>query len=571
MKNELTVADFFCGAGGFSEGFKQAGYKVVFALDYWRPAREAHKLNHPNCKHPGLDCYENYDGDILNLNITDIDNIIPDVDVIIGSPPCVSFSSSNRAGKADKTHGIRLIKKYLQIISIKKYKPGSTLKYWLLENVPNTRKELQEKYTFQELELTNDILGSLGIQKKETDLALKIDISDSNIYNAANYGISQRRKRLIVGDYNPPDPTHKKDEWIKLKTVIDAFNNEVITDPNYGFSINKEDLTDHFYNTSIHEYNWLQARDRKQQARYYGKMAFPENTNLPSRTVMAMRTTSSREAMIFEGSYPGSYRSPTIREIATLMSFPITYQFQGKSEGLKYKLVGNAVCPKLAYAFAKEILKKEKVGFKQDFDPNSDKSRLKFDLTGRDACKTPRNKHKRANFTEIVPDMKFKNFRVELDNNKPRHTDNPIRWSASIHHATGKNNMKKGRPSKIDMLTMLYQLEDKGKIDAFSRANEEIFDKKIPCAEIFQSQHRLVKPNKNLFTPRDALENVKIIVDRFFPMDEYEDISLSNMRNENDGRIIKFSPCDIPYKVIPIRIVATLYSMMNVTELTMRS
>ncbi|ABE52445.1 DNA cytosine methyltransferase [Methanococcoides burtonii] len=568
MVKRFTVADFFCGAGGSSEGFRQAGFEIVFALDIWNPARETHKLNHPNCAHFGLDCYKDKDGDILKIETTDIDDVIPDVDVIVGSPPCVSFSSSNRAGKADKTHGIRLIKKYLQIISIKKHKPGSILKYWLLENVPNTMKQLQEEYTFRELELTNEILLSLGIQKRETDIALKIDISDENIYNAADYGIPQRRKRLVIGDYPRPDPTHK-DKWISLSEVINAFDYD-ITDPNFGFSIDTEELTDHFYDTSIHEYDWLQARDRKQQARYYGRMAFPEETSVPSRTVMAMRTTSSREAMIFEGNNPGSYRAPTIREIATLMSFPITYLFQGKSEGIKYKLVGNAVCPKLAYAFAEEILKKEMIEVKQDFDPNSDKNKLEFDLTGWDSRKIPQNKHEKANFTEIVPNMKYKNFRVELDNSRPRYTDDSIVWSASIHHGTGKSNMKVARPSKENVLTMLYQFEDGDKIDSFIKANEEVFDKKIPCAEVFQSQYRLVEPNKDIFTPRDALGNAKILVDRFFPRNEYEDMSLSNMSNEKDGRIIKFSPRDILYKNIPIRIVAALYSVIHITELTVR-
>ena len=50
MNEPLTVADFFCGAGGFSEGFHQAGFKVIFGLDNWKPAIETHDLNHPFCK-----------------------------------------------------------------------------------------------------------------------------------------------------------------------------------------------------------------------------------------------------------------------------------------------------------------------------------------------------------------------------------------------------------------------------------------------------------------------------------------------------------------------------------------
>ena len=47
---KLTVCDFFCGAGGFSEGFyKYNEYNLIFSLDNWKPAIETHKLNIPEC------------------------------------------------------------------------------------------------------------------------------------------------------------------------------------------------------------------------------------------------------------------------------------------------------------------------------------------------------------------------------------------------------------------------------------------------------------------------------------------------------------------------------------------
>ena len=49
-RTQLRVADLFCGAGGFSEGFRQMGFDVVYALDNWKPAVEAHRLNHPECE-----------------------------------------------------------------------------------------------------------------------------------------------------------------------------------------------------------------------------------------------------------------------------------------------------------------------------------------------------------------------------------------------------------------------------------------------------------------------------------------------------------------------------------------
>ena len=90
MVESYTVADFFCGAGGFSEGFNQEGFKIVFSLDNWKPAKITHDFNFPDC-----DCKLM---NILELDTPEkIDEIIPDTDIIIGSPPCVSFSNSNIA------------------------------------------------------------------------------------------------------------------------------------------------------------------------------------------------------------------------------------------------------------------------------------------------------------------------------------------------------------------------------------------------------------------------------------------------------------------------------------------
>ena len=43
----MRVADFFCGGGGFSEGFRQAGFEIVFAVDKWEPAVRTYKGNKP--------------------------------------------------------------------------------------------------------------------------------------------------------------------------------------------------------------------------------------------------------------------------------------------------------------------------------------------------------------------------------------------------------------------------------------------------------------------------------------------------------------------------------------------
>ena len=109
---KLTVIDFFCGTGGFSEGFRQKGYEIIAGYDNWKPAVDS--FNH------------NYGTSSTVTNILDFKDSIakiqelPDTDIIIGSPPCVSFSSSNKSGKADKSLGLDLTKSFLIVLSVTK-------------------------------------------------------------------------------------------------------------------------------------------------------------------------------------------------------------------------------------------------------------------------------------------------------------------------------------------------------------------------------------------------------------------------------------------------------------------
>lgn len=113
----MRVADFFCGGGGFSEGFRQAGFNIVFAVDKWEPAITTYKGNKP-----GVNAILDDVIRISNLPDDEFEALVPDSEVIIGSPPCQSFSHSNKSGNADKSIGIQLIEAYLKIIARKKYK-----------------------------------------------------------------------------------------------------------------------------------------------------------------------------------------------------------------------------------------------------------------------------------------------------------------------------------------------------------------------------------------------------------------------------------------------------------------
>lgn len=426
---KLTVADFFCGAGGFSEGFRQKGFDVVFGLDNWKPAVETHELNHPSCKTVLMD--------ILEIKTPeDIDAVVPDVDVIVGSPPCVSFSFSNKSGKADKTLGVKLIETYLKIILWKKSKKNSCLKYWILENVPNSKDYIKNKYTWKELDLPGN----------GPDLIIK----NREVLNAANYGAPQTRKRFVCGDYPVPEIKVSQDKWITMEKVFEALKNPQIkeyknlniVDPNYNFTIKGKELTDHFYDSRISEFEWSKARQLKEDHGFMGRMAFPEDLDRPSRTVMATRSASTREAIIFgsfdENGKANGYRLPTIREISCFMSFPINYQFEGNNESVKYKLVGNAVCPKLSASLAEAILRKENLRVPEYIPLNTPKVRVNLNERKLE-IKKPKPKKADAKFTAHVPGLKIKGFRIELTNKDSDFSKNNVKWNCYLHTGAGKN------------------------------------------------------------------------------------------------------------------------------------
>jgi DNA (cytosine-5)-methyltransferase 1 len=365
----LQVIDFFCGAGGFSEGFRQQGFEIVAGIDSWKPAVDTFNYNF------GLQCEPR--------NVLDFEKStkrieeLPDTEVIIGSPPCDSFSSSNKSGKADKSMGLKLTKLFLKVVAVKKYKPKSVLKAWFMENVTNSKIHLPKYYTFKQLGLEK-----WALRYGYDPLRIAITLEGNQIViNSADYGAPQSRKRVFTGEiinekqHVIPNKTHQPVDqegdlppYITLgyirkhlpKTNYEK-SEEYVTDPLYPqIKIKQRELTDQFYDTGLYIADWKGSKFLKTNHPYMGPMAFPEREDRPSRTITATKIGNSREAIIFQSETGrvgnGEYRTLTIREAATLMGFPITFQFIGP-ENSKWTLVGNAVCPPVSRAFAKAIRK----------------------------------------------------------------------------------------------------------------------------------------------------------------------------------------------------------------------
>lgn len=521
--NKLTVIDFFCGAGGFSEGFRQQGYEIIRGFDKWKPAIDTYNHNFGSNKGVLMDILD------FESNIELIEKEIPDTDVIIGSPPCVSFSSSNKSGNADKAMGIRLIEIFLRIIAIKKYKSRTTLKAWFMENVSGSLKHMKDYYTFSDLGLHDFAL------RRKLSPAFKAIIikGNSRILNSADFGSPQQRLRAITGEiihlntFIEPTKTHSKEEYVTLgyiKSNLPSPNSQpstkLIQDPLYNnIIIPQESLSDQFYDTGLYEAIWSHSKEMKVNHGFMGKMSFPENEQKPSRTVTATKIATSREALIFKSEFKrkgnGEYRTPTVREAATLMSFPITYQFIG-TENTKWKLVGNAVCPSISRALAATL--------RRTFNLNMPKVPLvnkhprinkEFNLNNfkQVTFNAPPKKNKNARFRSHP--FKYGNITVTLSNYPIVGKEKPIgKWITSVQYGNGKGFPHEDYPDGFyNSIENVIKNFENG--TQFLEVINNGFTTRIANSELLQRMHEEQCNIDKYLEPFKLIKEVSNIIDRF--------------------------------------------------------
>ena len=165
----MRTIDLFCGCGGMSLGFQNAGFEIVAAYDNWHPAVMVYKKNFA---HPI------YERDLAEESIVnEIAQYSPDI--IIGGPPCQDFSS---AGHRDETLGrAELSKRYTDIVCTAKPR------YFVMENVARIRVSNTYQYVYNTLKAVG-----YGLTEKVLD--------------ASYCGVPQKRKRLfLIGCLNAED------------------------------------------------------------------------------------------------------------------------------------------------------------------------------------------------------------------------------------------------------------------------------------------------------------------------------------------------------------------------------
>ena len=332
----IKVVSLFSGGGGLDMGFKQAGYELLWAIDNNKDAVASYQ--------------KNVDGNIIWGDITEADkSMIPKADVVIGGPPCQSFSLAG-SRHCDDARG-RLVWSYLDVI--KTVSP----KAFLFENVTGLLSAKDAK--------GNSILDNLLDQF--TDLGYNVTWEK---VNAADYGVPQLRKRVIVvglknGKFAFPETTNSENSLDGKKPYVTV--SEAIGDlPPAG----QGDITEHDYPpmSKLDEYichhvkpggNYMDLPDdvpsnRIKRLKREGGHTTCYGRMLPDRPAYTINTYFNRPNVGCNIHYKYD-RLITLREAMRLQTFPDSYKFECTSQQNKRLIVGNAVPPKLAYALALQL------------------------------------------------------------------------------------------------------------------------------------------------------------------------------------------------------------------------
>lgn len=291
----MKLIDLFCGCGGMSLGFQNAGFQIVAAYDNWQPAIDIYKanFNHPIFKK-----------DLSNLDIIDeINRLKPDI--IIGGPPCQDFSI---AGKRNFTGSrANLTNTFAQIIQI--VRP----QWFVMENVYN----IEKSPIFHEvIEIFHK--AGYGITK--------------HIWDASFMGVPQMRKRyFVIGHLNEDDDF-----------ILDALLQDL--------SSHRMTVREYFASTPL-DTDFIYLHPRSYLRRAVFSLDEPCNT---IRSVNRSMPTNYKFHPADKCNDRSRIRPLTTKERSMIQTFPVSFSFVGQKSSIE-QAIGNAVPVKMAEYIARHI------------------------------------------------------------------------------------------------------------------------------------------------------------------------------------------------------------------------
>lgn len=351
-----NIMDLFAGVGGLSYGFSIIDdFNIVAANEIEKDISVAYSMNHPTVN-------------MINCDIKELTEEVirgatggKKIDIIVGGPPCQSYSTVGKRQLDDRANLFLEYKRILEIVQPRAF---------VFENVVGILS-MDKGRLFQRVQSVFEELG----------YTLKYKVLD-----AVNYGVPQHRERVILVGFKGensfiyPEETHGDNVPGKLPWVTygDALcdlpslksgqsNNSYTSAPANGFQqfVRKEGSTSATEHSAPkngeHLIRIMEALEEGQSKDDLPEDIRPKsgygNTyaklwwNKPSTTITRNFACPSSSRCI----HPRDSRAMSIREGARLQSFPDDYIFYG-SDGMKRLEIGNAVPPLLSVAIAKQML-----------------------------------------------------------------------------------------------------------------------------------------------------------------------------------------------------------------------
>ena len=334
VKNNKTISiELFSGAGGLALGLEKAGFETIGLIEINKYASETLKKNRPEWNVINEDI-EN----ISSLNLEEYFNIKKgELDLLSGGAPCQSFSYAGKRLGLEDARGTLF---YHYALFLEKLKP----KMFLFENV----RGLLTHDKGRTYEIILDIFEQAGYSIPE---------SQKKVLNAWDYGVAQKRERLITIGIRKDLVNSKKFEFPvphKYKPVLRDILLDCPKSPGGTYPENKRKIFE-----MVPPGGYWRDIPEKIAKEYMkscwdmggGRTGILRRLSLDEPSLTVLTSPSQKQT---ERCHPIEARPFTVRENARCQSFPDEWEFMG-SIGEQYKQVGNAVPVNLAYEIGLKI------------------------------------------------------------------------------------------------------------------------------------------------------------------------------------------------------------------------